>query len=205
LTAVLPDSILNQNKLLNSMWGPEDGRFGLYIKFSGDVFYELSFKGEGGSNNIMGKYTIDNNKLILEPITGEADKIFKELTITQTFDYITDSRSFYHSGCLINDKIKQKFYELNSDPVICEKVIDGVALDFKGIKLGKINTNAFIRQGPGKQFNYYIFFLAGLELSDKGSPFLPIGYELIILGKTKNIEEIQGLKGYWLYCDIQLG
>jgi len=193
---------LTKDFLISSKWGPEEGSYGLYLTFNQNNSYQYHSSGEGGINNLSGKYILLENSVILEPNSGDLDDIFKPLTFKQPFVLRVDTNSFYHSQYLRGNR--WSFYNLNSAPINCDKTVEGITLSFVPQRKCVINTNSYLRNGPGRQYNYYVFTFHDPATPLKDTPFLPIKYELVIIGKTKEIEQIGDLKGFWYYVDIPL-
>jgi hypothetical protein len=197
LNAQITSGLLVKNK-----WGPEDKKYGLFLTFKNNGTYEYSFSGEGGINNVKGNFILDGKTLTLVPTSGDLDSVFSELKIKQVFTYFVDSNSFHTSECFTNEKTGFSFYNQNSGPIICDKIVNGITLNFINNLQAIVNTNAYVRNGPSKSFSYYTFYFKDF---DKELSFLSAGYNVIILGETKNEESIGDLKGRWLYCCLNLG
>ncbi len=190
------------DSLTRNPWGPERKGSGLYVVFKKDMTYEIKFAGEGGLNDLKGKYSLKGNTLELEPVSGRLDDVFSKLTVKRSFEYFIDRNSFYASECFRNDDIEARFYNQLSQPVDCEKTVDGRVIDFVAGKEGVVKRDAYVRTGPGKAYPNYVF---SFNSEDESTPFLAAGYVVRVLGKTKEIETIGDLKGNWLYCDPGLG
>ncbi len=190
---------LDQDKLIYTIWGPEGGGEGLYLKFLKDFTYNIwDYHG----TSLTGKYEIKNNFVLLNPDdqSKSIKSVYAEFQIPQQYEYIFDSNNLINS-IKLNHKIQKDFYDLNSLPDLTKiKKINDIEAFSTGVLTGIITRDIYIRIKPDSNSGYY------LSENDNGilSPFLPAGHEIFIFGKTVDEYEIDGKKGYWYYCDLNI-
>ena len=180
-----------------TMWGPEKGGHGYYLKFTTEKDFEFLYSGEGGGQSVLGTYTQNGNGIVLNTVTindwGDLPAYSKQKSIKceiQESDSLFSQYKIVGTGGL----------ELWSST---HKPKNGDMRNLAGISVyafqahGKVTDNARVREGPGLQYKYYSF---SFEDFDEVLYALPKGYSVSVLGYSESMTIVDGLEKPWYYC-----
>jgi len=190
--------------LPDTVWGPEKGGFGFYLRLKKDNKFEFIYSGEGGGQSVLGTYKQDGNNLTLTTVTinewGELPAYIKQRTIKCK---IEDSNSLF-SKYKITGNGGLELWCMTHKPNEGEKcVIDGKTV-FANTTEGIITDNARMREGPGIQYKYYQFNYYDEYNNNNYQNVVPKGYKIKIFGRSENKTEIDGKEEYWYYCTFRI-
>jgi hypothetical protein len=177
------------------------------LTFFSDDTYEIRPMTAGDPPVIKGNYQIKDDKVLLKYIDmpdGELaeykfDSILKE---DWELKYVSINNSLYFSEGLTGkgiifarEKSKPKDNEIRTidghDVIIVQKNEDGY----------RLTANAKGRIGPGVNFQHCVFKWSD-EWGTKTTEYVEEGDKIYIIGHSRNIDTINGLTGYWYYCNI---
>lgn len=194
---------LSKDYLCSTIWGPFDGRFGLYIEFNSDNTLKLySFDETLSKSN--GEYYIKNDKLIskiyknysmFEYLPNE----FKKKSITWILK--NEENTIWYTKKLVSDN-GLEFWDMNS------KVKNGTIVTYKNIKMMvimpeeiKLKNNTNAREKPGIN-EKKIEFITSDNAKQKVISYIPKDHTVRIYARTLKKERLQDMEDYWYYCEL---
>ncbi|GHV85169.1 hypothetical protein AGMMS50230_07770 [Spirochaetia bacterium] len=186
--------------LVGTWWGPEKDGHGFYLSFTSENDYKFIYSGEGGGQNVLGTYKQNENEVVLTSVTinewGDLPDYIKRKTIRCSI-LLTDSLFAQY-------KLKGDGLELWNTSLFPQngerKTVDGFPVYVYRIGDRKVNENARIREGPGLRYKYYTFSFE--DLPEVYSSF-PKGYSVTVLGRSENMDTIEGREEYWYFCTFR--
>lgn len=188
---------LFSQELPGTMWGPEKGGFGYYIKFQNEREFEYLYNGEGGGQGAKGTYIRNGNDITLNVATvndwGELPAYIKQKTIKCS---IQETDSLFSRYKLIGSGGLELWSAAHKKEKGERCIVDGKVVYAYPVE-GKVNENVRVREGPGLGFKYYSFYLDE-ELALYSS--LPKGYGVGVLGYSENKTKIDDTEERWYYC-----
>jgi len=180
--------------------------------FQNDKYYFFGLTG-GDPPCIEGSYQVVGNKVLLkyigvqwdfEPSYG-FDDILKE---DWELEYIVINDSLYYSEGLTGKGIIFGRKEpMPNDGEI--RIVNGNEIVIQ--RIGRIETKSdvTVRIGPSENFQHCTFEYYQEEISDDRGflatsvvEFLREDFPVFIIGHSKNTDTVNGLTGYWYYCQI---
>lgn len=206
INLVPQDLKFTKDLLILSKWVPKDGGIGYWLEFDKYNNYTISFEGEGGGQEIHGEYLIENNVLILNVKDITENRIPpNDLKIKRTEwkIYEDNENLFYTIKITSNNNYTFWRQESKINPNEIRHVDNNKIIIVK-MQTTEILYNTKVRKGPGKNYDSYNF----KTIEDKMIyPYLPKDWnaDIIVIGRTENIEKIDNMEDYWYYCEINIG
>jgi len=197
------DITLSYEYFYSSKWAPADGSWGYWIEFRSDKTFHIYYVGEGGGQDIDGAYLISDDKVILSITNVSSEEYLpKELLINPSvWTMQKDNESLFFTDKITNT-IGYTFWRSESEiPVESIRQVEGNTLIRIMTKKCLLISNSRVRKGPNTSYQYFDYEIEGYGKIS----YLPNGWEIEILGRSEEMQTIDGKTDYWYYCDTNIG
>jgi hypothetical protein len=184
--------------LAGTMWGPERGGHGYYLKFTTEKDFEYFYNGEGGGEHAGGTYVQNGNEIVLTVVTitewaTNMPAYIKQKTIKCE---LREANSLFSQYKLAGSN-GLELWSFTHKPKDGEKRMMNGMVVYVYKAEGKVNENARVREGPGLHYRFYTF---SFEDEPEMYSALPKGSGVRILGYSENKTTVDGVEKPWYYC-----
>jgi hypothetical protein len=198
LVVACRSSAVDTDALVRSRWGPENEGDGYSVAFMADGTYSITYSGEGGvPKQAEGVFAVEGDAVGLVPKESAARSVFGRLT---TFALRSDSASLYFEEKLVSDDVDVVFWN-QSKPVSegVERLFGGVPVVMEEKRAVVVSQNLNMRDKPSVQSNRLHLAQASTETI---TPYLPQGWRLRTVGRTRERVRVEGWTNYWYLVDV---